>query len=165
MHVGTDDLESKMEAIYIPSSLEEAQQMRMISDKITLNQRNNNIHYVRKFRYLGARIADDLTKDAKIEIRIKKAWSQMGMLCHLFKSKDVDRRVKYLICLTSPLNTLLWGAESWKLNKTNQNKLATFHYSAIRYILNIKWEQTREQKISNKEVRSRFKTYLRSTSS
>jgi len=101
---------------------------------------------------------DDLTKDAEIEIRIKEAWTQMGMLHHLYKSKDVDRRVlKYLIYLTAPLNTLLWGAESWNLNETNWNKLATFHHSGIRYILNIKWEQMREHKLSNKKVRSRFK--------
>ena len=112
MHIGSNDLKSKMEAIYIPSSLEEAQQMRTTPEKITLNQGNNNIHYVRKFRYLGAIIADHLTEDAKIEIRIKKAWAQMGMLHHLFKSKDVNRRVKYLIYLAAPLNTVLWGAKS-----------------------------------------------------
>jgi len=44
----------------------------------------------------------------------------------------------------------------WNLNNTNQNKLVIFHHSVIRYILNIKWEQMREQKISNEEVRSRF---------
>jgi len=58
---------------------------------------------------------------------------------------------------STTLNTLLWGAKSWNLNKANQNKLATFCHSAIRYILNIKWEQLREQKISSEEVRSRFK--------
>ena len=86
----------------------------------------------------------------------KKAWSQMGMLCHLFKSKDIDWRVKYLIYCAAPLNTLLWGAELWNLNNTNQNKLVIFHHSVIRYILNIKWEQMREQKISKEEVGSRF---------
>jgi len=80
----------------------------------------------------------------------------MGMMHHLFKSKDIDRRVKYWICLAAPVNTLPWGAKSWNLSKMNQNKLATFHHSAIWYILNIKWEQMREQKISNEEVRRRF---------
>jgi len=46
--------------------------MRKIPEKIKLNQGNNNIHYVRKFRYLGVIIADDLTKDVETEIRIKK---------------------------------------------------------------------------------------------
>ena len=139
--------------------------MRTTPEKITLNQGNNNIHYVRKFRYLGAIIADHLTEDAKIEIRIKKAWAQMGMLHHLFKSKDVNRRVKYLIYLAAPLNMVLWGAESWNLNKTNWNKLATFHHSAIRYILNIKWEQVREQRYQTKRIDADSKTYLSSISS
>jgi len=38
----------------------------------------------------------------------------------------------------------------------DQNKLVIFHHSVIRYILKIKWEQMREQKISNEEVRNRF---------
>ena len=80
----------------------------------------------------------------------------MGMLRHLFKSRDVDRRVKYLIYLAAPINTLLWGSESWNLSRINRNKLAVFHHSAIRYILNIRWDQIREQRISNREVRRRF---------
>jgi len=43
----------------------------------------------------------------------------MGMMHHLFKSKDIDRRVKYWIYLVVAVNTLLWGAKSQNLSKTN----------------------------------------------
>jgi len=68
MQVRLDDLKSKMEAIYVPSSLEETQHMKMIPEKILLNQGNNNIHCIRSFRYLGAIITDDLTEDAEVKV-------------------------------------------------------------------------------------------------
>ena len=80
----------------------------------------------------------------------------MGMLRHLFKSRDVDRRVKFWIYLTGPINTLLWGSESWNLSQSNLHDLNVFHHAAIRYILNIKWTQVREQRITNDELRQRF---------
>ena len=156
MHIGTEKAKSKTEAMYVPPSLEEAQASNEVPENIPLNQGKNNVHYMRTFKYLGSIIATDLTEDTEIEIQIKKAWSQMGMLRHLFKSRDVDRRVKYLIYLAAPINTLLWGSESWNFSRINRNKLAIFHHSAIRYILNIRWDQIREQRISNREVRRRF---------
>ena len=44
----------------------------------TINGVENNVHFIKKLKNLGCIITDDLTKDAKIEIRIKKAWSQNG---------------------------------------------------------------------------------------
>jgi len=157
MHVGTSTTQSKTEAMYVPPSLDQARQDKNITpDPIALNDNSNNIHFVHKFKYLGSFITADLTEDVEIETRIKKAWSQMGMLRHFFKSRDVDRRVKFWIYLTGLINTLLWGSESWNLSQSNLNALNVFHHTAIRYILDIKWAQVREQRITNEELRQRF---------
>ena len=85
-----------------------------------LNNNKNNIHFTSSFKYLGTFLTPDLTEDAKIEARINKASSQLGILKHFFNCKDVDRCVKYWVYLAAPLNTLLWGAESWNLTEHNR---------------------------------------------
>ena len=77
----------------------------------------------------------------------------MGAAKHFFNNKDVDKRIKAQIYVAGPLNALLWGCETWNLTKYNLNKLMSFHHSAIRWILDIRWDQVREKHIKNKEVR------------
>ena len=55
-----------------------------------------------------------------------------------------------------PLNVLLWGSETWNLIKANLKKLNKFPHSAIRWILGIKWEKMKEERITNNEVRAEF---------
>ena len=78
----------------------------------------------------------------------------MGIARTLFDSKDVDKRVKAQIYVAGPLNALLWGCETWNLTKRNLSRLRSFHHSAIRRILVIKWNQVREKHIKNEEVRA-----------
>ena len=80
----------------------------------------------------------------------------MGALWHCFMARDVDRRVKYWVYTAGPLNTLLWGCESWHLKEYNLKKLHSFHHYACRRILGISWTQMREDRITNEEVRWRF---------
>ena len=50
---------------------------------------------------------------------------------------------------------LLWGSKTWNLTDINMKKLNSFHHSAIRWILGIRWEKMKEERITN-EVRERF---------
>ena len=75
----------------------------------------------------------------------------MGILHHFFKSRDVNRRVKYWIYLVGLVNTLLWGLQSWNLSHIHYNKLRIFHHAAIKYILNLGWEEIKEERITNEE--------------
>ena len=77
MHDGSENAKSKTKAMYVPPSIEEAQANEDVPQSITMSQGENDIHFMRKFRYLGSIIAADLTKDAGIKIRVKKAWTQM----------------------------------------------------------------------------------------
>jgi len=107
--------------MYFPSSLCKAIHDETPEDLI-LNNRNNNIPFTMKFRYLGSIITPKLNENAEIEPRIKKASSQMGILKHFFSSKDIDPQVKYWVYLTGPLNCLLWGCKSWNVMKRKQRK-------------------------------------------
>jgi len=80
----------------------------------------------------------------------------IGLAKHFFNNKDVDIRTKHNVYTLLAINTVLWGCKSWNLSAKNKKQLESFHHSAIRRILNIKWEQVRNERIRNKQVRFRF---------
>jgi len=131
MHVGKRNLKSKTEAIFFPSSLSAATNQLELQQTFTLNNNENCIHFTDRFKYLGAIIMPCLTEDAEIESQIKKAKSQMGILKHFFNYKDIFQQVKYWIYIAGPLNTLLWGSQSWNISEHNCDKLQAFHHSLI----------------------------------
>ena len=155
MHLGSNSIKSKSEAMFFPASLKQARhdfENNILPDDIILSD-NKKVHFVNKFKYLGSLITPLLNEDIEIEVRVKKAKSIMGAAKHFFNNKDVDKRIKAQIYVAGPLNALLWGCETWNLTKYNLNKLISFHHSAIRRILGIRWDQVKEKHIKNKEVR------------
>jgi len=141
--------------MFFPASLKEARycyENNKLPDDLQLPN-NKRIHFVKNFKYLGSIITPLLNEDAEVEARIKKAKSIMGASKHFFDNKDIDKRIKAQIYIASPLNALLWGCEAWNLTKRNLNKIMSFHHSAIRRILNIRWDQVRNNHIKNHEVR------------
>ena len=69
---------------------------------------------------------------------------------------QVDLHSKYLIYQAIPINLLLWGCESWALTKVLISKLEVFHNRYIRSILQIKWDEVREFKITNVQIKKNF---------
>ena len=144
--------------MFFPTTLKkEKKQNIMDLPDIMLNKGTHNIHFTNTFKYLGSIINSDLTKDAEIEARINKASSHMGIIKHFFNCRDGDRCIKYWIFISGPLNTLLWGAESWIISEKNKNHLHAFYHSAIQRILSLRWEQVKEQHITNEHIKVDFK--------
>lgn len=116
MHVGSSTSKSKSEAMFFPASLKQAKTevlngtSILPSDLILPNEKR--VHFVHKFKYLGSIITPLLNKDAKVEARINKAKSLMGIARTFYDSKDVNKRTKYQIYVAGPLNTLLWGVQN-----------------------------------------------------
>jgi hypothetical protein len=149
MHLGNGNTKSKPECMYFPASLKDAVMQaceKKVPEEITL-QDGKKIHFINNSTYLGSTITPLLNEDTEIEVRIKKAKSIIGVSRHFFDNKDVDWHVKKGIYIAEPINTLLWGCESWNLTKRNLDRLKSFHHGAIRRILNIKWHQVREDHI------------------
>ncbi len=155
MHLGSDTSKSKSEAMFFPASLKEAKIQTELPEDLTFPD-GSRIHFTKSFKYLGSVVTPCLNEDTEIEMRIRKAKSLMGYAKHFFTNKDVDRRIKYQVYTSGPLNALLWGCETWNLTERNLRKLRSFHHGAIRHILQISWTQVREKHIKNKEVRAMF---------
>ena len=159
MHIGTTAEKSKTVAMHFPATLKETQEINKnenLLPDVTLNANANAIQFVQNFKYLGSIISNDLKEDMEIKARVKKAWSVIGAMKFVLKNKDIDINTKVFLYTNAPLQALLWGAESWSLSKQNLRTLNVFHHSAIRWILDIKMNQVKDQKIRNIDIRKKF---------
>ena len=87
---------------------------------------------------------------------LPEASQAMGTLNFFLDSDHVDISAKVLIYLAILVNLLLWGCQSWALTKVLTKKLEVFHMRCLRRILKIKWDDVREIKIKNIQVREKF---------
>ena len=135
-----------MEAMFFPASISQAKEEHdNVPQSFMISNGENTIHFTRTFKYLGSLINMALNEDDKILHRIRNTWNQMGMMRQLLKCRDICMEVKYWAYVAGPLNTILWGSESWNLTKTSRNKLNVFHHSAIHYILGVRMKRVQEE--------------------
>jgi len=113
---------------------------------ITLN--GDNILEVEDFTYLGTIISQDNGTTKDILARINKARIAFCQLRPIWKSTSLSRTTKIRIYNSNVKSVLLYGAECWRVIKSDFNKLATFHNTCLRKICRIFWPRT----ISNKDL-------------
>ena len=116
---------------------------------VKLNERN--IDQVDDFCYLGSTLSSDGDIMTEIKIRIGKAASAFNNLNNIWKSRKISRTTKMKLYRSNVRTVLLYGAETWRTNKTIESKLRGFEGRCLRRILNIRWPQT----ISNKDVQEK----------
>ncbi len=151
MHVGIGDKKSKTEAMFIPASCGK-NDTPIIPPTIHLPDQSH-VHFTDQFKYLGAIITNTLSDKDEILARLKKARCQMGALSNFFKS-NCDFQTKLRIFLAIPLNTALYGCESWNLNTDLKKKLSTFFHSSLRSLMGIRMKHVREHSIRNEHLRN-----------
>ncbi len=111
------------------------------------------IDYTATFKYLGTLTSFDLKDDDDIQARVDKSSQQMGAFKNVWESPYVDLKAKYLFFLAIPINTLLWGCESWAIREDHHKKLDVFVHSSVRRILGINMLTVREERLRNEKVR------------
>jgi hypothetical protein len=153
MHIGRRGIKSKTEALHIPKKLGE----KPIPAGMIVHLENEAyFHFTEKIKYLGSIVTYCLRDNIDITARISKAHGTMGALKELFDSPEVSLDVKLRLYIAIPLATPIWGCKSWALRDTDRNELKVFHHRVIHRIMGISMKRVREERISNKEIRSRF---------
>ena len=176
MHIGRGETESKTKAMYFPAKLppptaaknnqevdattptnppQTSPDQDPNAPDATYNVADGFISFTDSFQYLGSIISSDLKDDKEIRARIKKASSQVGALRPFFQCPHVALETKVRVYVQIPLNTVLWGCESWALTEDLKRELRTFHHRSLRRILNINMFEVEEQRIRNADVRNR----------
>ena len=135
----------KTEALYQP-----APGNAYVPPAVTIEGKQLNA--VEDFKYLGSIVSNDASIDAEITARIAKATSAFGRLTkRLWTDRGIRLDTKIPVYKAAVLTSLLYGCETWTLNKKQIMRLEKFHQTTLRKIARIKWFH----KVTNYEVLSR----------
>ena len=86
--------------------------------------------------------------EAGVKTRIIKARAAFHILRNVWKSRVIGKTTKIRLFNTNVKSVLLYGAESWRMNKTTLKRIQTFVNQCLRKILGIQWMD----KVSNKDL-------------
>ena len=101
-----------------------------------LNSSNgSNIDKVNDFKYLGS-FCDT---EYDMSLRIGQAWSTLHSLERIWKSR-IKKETKTKVFRTCVETILLYGSESWCLNKTRNQRLDGTYTKMLRRIYGIPWQ-------------------------
>ena len=135
----------KTEALYQPAPGNEYTPPVILIEGKQLNA-------VENFKYLGGIVSNDASIDAEITARIGKATSAFGRLIkRLWTNNGIQLHTKIAVYKAAVLTSLLYGCETWTLNKKQIIRLERFHQTTLRKIARIQWFH----KVTNYEVLSR----------
>ena len=101
-------------------------------------------------------VAYNLCNDNDVMTQIAAAKASMGALKEVWQNKHLNTYSKYLLFCAIPMNLLLWGRETWSLQKSLLDKLEIFLHQSIQHILAINITCVKEEKIQNTTIRNIF---------
>ena len=110
------------------------------------------IKVVKQFKYLGSMIKDDGDSSHEIKTRIAIARNSVIQLTAVWKSADISRELKVVLVKSLIWSTLLYGAESWTLKKSDETVLQSLEIWVWRRVFRISWTERK----TNKWVRERI---------
>ncbi|KAL1246814.1 hypothetical protein QQF64_034817 [Cirrhinus molitorella] len=113
---------------------------------------DNIVEPVKNFVYLGSTVTDN--GDLKPEILSRRALAASALQSlwkPLWRHQTISRKTKLRIYNSAVLSILLYGSETWPLNKTLAARIDGFDSRALRTIENIRWPQ----RVSNEALRAR----------
>lgn len=104
------------------------------------------------YMYLGVLINDKCDEEAEIDLRLAKANRCAGGLHKILKSKQVTRATKKRIYKTILRPTVLYGSETWVVNKKQQTKLEIWERKILRKIYGGKKTDDGWERRTNNEI-------------
>ena len=90
------------------------------------------------FTYQGSVVSKDWGTDEDIRNRINKARNAFNTLRPITRATSLSLQNKIRIFGTNVKSVLLYGSETWRVKKTNKNKLQTFINKCLRNVLQIR---------------------------
>ena len=100
-----------------------------------------HLNTMEHFTYLGSIISNDATVSKDLDNRLSKANSSFGRLSRrVFQSHLLSLSTKIKVYTAIIVPTLLYGAETWVLYRTQIRLLEQFHRRCLCSILGMKWQ-------------------------
>jgi hypothetical protein len=109
---------------------------------------HENIKEVEKFVYLCSVVSKNGGTEKDIKCPINKARHALNSLLPIWRSTALSQNNKIRIFNTNVKSVLLYGSETWRVTKTNTQKLQTFINRCRRNIRKIRWPEV----VSNQQL-------------
>src|SRR5215469_14751989 len=100
---------------------------------------NNSLEQVHSYTYLGHLITEDGKSDKEISRRIGIARSAFMNMKNILTSREINLNTRMRMAKCYIWSTLLYGAETWTINKNSEDKLMAFEMWMLRRIMKIPW--------------------------
>lgn len=123
------------------------------------NSEGHRFEEVDQFKYLGVLISNKNCEGPEIVNRITLANRCMFACNRILSSKVISQRTKIRIYHTIIRPVLLYGAETWILNKKEENKLIVFENRVLRKIFGPILENGEWRRRHNIEIRNQYNDY------
>lgn len=114
--------------------------------QFTINEKA--VEQVSTYTYLGTILNEQWDHSQEIKTRIEKARAAFIQMSKLFKTHNLNLKLKLRLLRCYIFSILLYGVESWTLTEATTKKLEAFELWTYRRILKISWMD----KISNTRV-------------
>lgn len=107
-----------------------------------------SIEEVRKFRYLGCWVTQDLDPETEIRARIENARATFVRMKTFLTNTTLSLDARYRFVKSYIYSVLLYGTESWTMGKRIMQRLEAFEMWIFRRLLKIPWTR----RITNENV-------------
>ena len=118
---------------------------------INIEVDGEKVEKVCDFVYLGSCLEDSGAVEKDVRTRIGKAGATFQKMKNVWRASKLTLKIKLRMYNAIILPTVLYGSETWKLNKQLGAKLDSFHRRCLRSILKITWRD----KVTNEVVMKR----------
>lgn len=134
VHLGTrsangKEEKSKTEAMHFPIHNSESQPTDIANYDVLPHR---FVSFCEVFQYLGSLITKDLNDSTDIKARIGKAYGAWHQMKPILLNKKLPRKLRGTLYVSTVLNVLLWGVDSWALSALHRTKLQSCHNRFVR---------------------------------
>ena len=104
---------------------------------------NESIKQVDKFKYLGSMLTEDGRSENEIRQRIGIAKNAFGKMKNMVTNRHVRIETRIRVIKAYIWATLLYGCETWTINKDMERKLEAFEVWCWRRMMRVSWTERR----------------------
>ena len=144
-HVGSATQQSKTECQYFPPKGETQEDGN--TSPIELGN-GEILQFTTLFKYLGTTISSELTADAEIRLRVRKAQGAFSAMRSVLTDRDLPLKTRGNYYKVLVLTVLLFGSESWAVTAKHLDQLAVFHRKCVRAMAHTSMWKTRVHRVT-----------------
>ena len=150
MRQKVNNLKKNAERVGLKINTEKTKEMRVMTPANTgpIRCGDEAVERVKQFKYLGSIVSDTGGTEEDVKSRKRSAQYMFTTLKPIWRSKAISLKTKLKIYNSSVKTILLYGSETWRLNKSIITQIQAFNNKNLRYLTGIWWPK----KISNEEL-------------